>query len=110
VGADRRQGAVGLDRAPQPLVARSAVRRRPRADHPPAALAEGTTFQIDFDFLDHYLAVSTSEGALQSFPLADGSAYRAGATLGGWDRTELESVWCPEPPELSALLAENASP
>ena len=33
------------------------------------------------------------------------SAYQAGAELAGWDRAELESAWCPEPPELSDLLA-----
>jgi Family of unknown function (DUF5996) len=33
------------------------------------------------------------------------SAYEAGAELAGWDRAELESSWCPEPSELSRLLA-----
>ena len=33
------------------------------------------------------------------------SAYQAGAGLAGWDRAELESAWCPAPPELSDLLA-----
>jgi Family of unknown function (DUF5996) len=32
------------------------------------------------------------------------STYEAGATLAGWDRVELESAWCPGPPELNALL------
>ncbi len=32
------------------------------------------------------------------------SAYEEGATLAGWDRAELESAWCPSPPELSELL------
>jgi len=32
----------------------------------------GTTFQIDFDFVDHVLVVRTSDGAVESFPLADG--------------------------------------
>ena len=27
------------------------------------------TFQIDFDFIDHYLAIQTSDGATESFPL-----------------------------------------
>ncbi len=35
------------------------------------------------------------------------SAYQAGAKLAGWDRTELESAWCPAPPELSDLLADR---
>jgi Family of unknown function (DUF5996) len=37
------------------------------------------------------------------------SAYQAGATLAGWNRTELESVWCPRPPEHRAFLAQKAS-
>ncbi len=32
----------------------------------------GTTFQIDFDFVDHRLVVSTSDGAVESFDLVDG--------------------------------------
>ena len=32
------------------------------------------------------------------------SAYEAGATLAGWNLTELESAWCPPAPELSELL------
>jgi len=32
------------------------------------------------------------------------SAYEAGATLAGWDSSELESSWCPRAPELSDLL------
>jgi hypothetical protein len=32
----------------------------------------GTTFQIDFDFVDHRLVVRTNEGARESFPLVDG--------------------------------------
>jgi hypothetical protein len=33
---------------------------------------EDTTFQIDFDFVDHRLVVRTAEGAVDSFPLVDG--------------------------------------
>jgi Family of unknown function (DUF5996) len=33
---------------------------------------DGVTFQIDFDFVDHRLVVSTSAGAVESFELADG--------------------------------------
>jgi hypothetical protein len=32
------------------------------------------------------------------------SAYQAGADAAGWDRRELESSWCPSPPELANLL------
>jgi Family of unknown function (DUF5996) len=32
------------------------------------------------------------------------SAYRAGAREPGWNRDELTSAWCPDPPELSKLL------
>jgi Family of unknown function (DUF5996) len=34
------------------------------------------------------------------------SAYQAGARLAGWDRAELQSSWCPAPPEFSDLLTE----
>ncbi len=34
--------------------------------------AGGTTFQIDFDFVDHRLAVRTAHGEAESFELADG--------------------------------------
>jgi hypothetical protein len=33
------------------------------------------------------------------------AAYVAAATLAGWDRSELESSWCPSPSELRKLLA-----
>jgi hypothetical protein len=33
------------------------------------------------------------------------SAYEAGADAAGWDRAELESSWCPDPPVLHELLA-----
>jgi hypothetical protein len=33
---------------------------------------EGLAFQIDLDFVDHRLVVRTSNGAMESFPLADG--------------------------------------
>jgi hypothetical protein len=33
------------------------------------------------------------------------SAYEAGADTAGWDRTELESSWCPTRPQLNELLA-----
>ncbi|HEX6701160.1 MAG TPA: DUF5996 family protein [Gaiellaceae bacterium] len=32
------------------------------------------------------------------------SAYEAGADAAGWDRKDLESSWCPDPPVLSELL------
>jgi hypothetical protein len=32
------------------------------------------------------------------------SAYRAGAREPGWNRDELTSTWCPDPPTLNALL------
>jgi Family of unknown function (DUF5996) len=32
------------------------------------------------------------------------STYQAGAGESGWDRSELESSWCPSPPQLSDLL------
>ena len=33
------------------------------------------------------------------------SAYQAGAGASGWDQDELQSSWCPSPPQLSDLLA-----
>lgn len=35
------------------------------------------------------------------------SSYDAGATAAGWDRAELESSWCPDPPRLNELLARS---
>jgi Family of unknown function (DUF5996) len=35
------------------------------------------------------------------------SAYEAGADALGWDRDELASAWCPDPPRLSELLASS---
>ena len=35
------------------------------------------------------------------------SAYQAGADESGWDQRELESSWCPDPLELSALLGNR---
>jgi hypothetical protein len=32
------------------------------------------------------------------------SAYRAGADAAGWERRQLESSWCPDPPRLHELL------
>jgi hypothetical protein len=37
------------------------------------------------------------------------SAYQAGARTAGWDSGELESSWCPNPPELDELLARVSS-
>ncbi len=34
--------------------------------------AEGVSFQVDFDFIDHALVVKTSRGQSRSFPLVDG--------------------------------------
>ena len=38
---------------------------------------DGTTFQIDFDFIDHRLVVRTNPGAVESFPLEDGLSVAA---------------------------------
>lgn len=38
---------------------------------------DGTTFQIDFDFVDHRLVVSTNGGAIEPFELADGLSVAA---------------------------------
>jgi Family of unknown function (DUF5996) len=39
--------------------------------------AAGVTFQIDFDFLDHRLLVTTAEGQTESFDLTDGLSVAA---------------------------------
>jgi hypothetical protein len=49
---------------------------------------DGTTFEIDFDFVDHRLVVRTSDGATESFALADGLSVaefdeKVHATLAG---------------------------
>ena len=73
LGADRRQGAHGLDRSAEPLVARSALRRRARPDDASHARDETVSrFEIDFDFVDHRLVVTTNHGAVESFELVDG--------------------------------------
>jgi hypothetical protein len=56
-----------------------------------------------------YEAVRTSGDPRTALLAFLESAYEAGATLAGWDRAELESAWCPEPPELGDLLAGKAS-
>jgi hypothetical protein len=38
------------------------------------------------------------------------SAYQAGAGASGWNRSELESTWCPTPPQLSDLLERRVGP
>ena len=38
---------------------------------------DGTTFQIDFDFIVHRLVVRTNTGAVESFPLEDGLSVAA---------------------------------
>ena len=48
----------------------------------------GVTFEIDFDFVDHRLVVRTSDGAVESFALADGLSVaefdeKVHATLAG---------------------------
>ncbi|MGH3426471.1 MAG: DUF5996 family protein, partial [Mycobacteriales bacterium] len=31
------------------------------------------------------------------------TAYQGGAELAGWDRTDLESSWCPDPPRMHGI-------
>jgi hypothetical protein len=38
------------------------------------------------------------------------TAYEAGATLAGWDRSQLESSWCPTPAELGQLVGHRSAP
>jgi uncharacterized protein DUF5996 len=37
------------------------------------------------------------------------SAYQAGAGVAGWDRSDLESSWCPSAPQLSDLLESRVT-
>ena len=53
-------------------MARSALCRRARTDDAAPARADGITFEIAFDFVDHRLVVSTNDGAAESFELVDG--------------------------------------
>src|SRR5947209_8428569 len=39
--------------------------------------ANGTAFEIDFDFIEHRLAVRTDSGAVESFALVDGLSVAA---------------------------------
>jgi hypothetical protein len=88
-----------------------------RRKHSPS----GVTFQIDFDSSitgssSGRTAVCTSRSSsstgspsqhsMMRTPLLAffESAHKAGATLAGWDRSELASSWCPDPPTLGALL------
>ena len=58
------------------------------------------SFQIDFDFLDHTLRISTSDGELRQLPLTAQpdqalleflqSTYEAAADTAKWDREALE--------------------
>jgi hypothetical protein len=52
-----------------------------------------------------YEAVRTADSPRSAVLAFLQSAYEAGAELAGWDRSELESAWCPSPPELQELLA-----
>jgi len=52
--------------------------------------ANGTSFQIDFDFVDHRLVVRTNRGAVESFALVDDlSAEVGGRVAGPGERPEL---------------------
>jgi Family of unknown function (DUF5996) len=55
-----------------------------------------------------YDAVRTARDSRATLLAFLESAYQAGAMLAGWDRSELESSWCPAPPQLSDLLADRA--
>ena len=86
VGADRRQGGAGHDRAAQPLVERAPVPGRARLDDPTAAPCQ-VSFQIDFDFVDHRLLVRTNRGQQGSFRLHEG------LSVAGFDRLRLHWRW-----------------
>jgi hypothetical protein len=52
-----------------------------------------------------YAAVRTASDPRAALLAFLESAYRAGSGLSGWDRSALESSWCPSPPQLSNILA-----
>ena len=76
LGPDRRQGADGLVGSPEPLVARSPLRRRARADDATPACGRRDSFEIDFDFVDHRFVVPTSGGASSPSSSSTGSRWR----------------------------------
>jgi hypothetical protein len=51
-----------------------------------------------------YEAVRTARDPRSALLAFLQTAYEAGAELAGWNRSELESSWCPTPTELSGLL------
>jgi hypothetical protein len=51
-----------------------------------------------------YEAVRTARDPRSALLAFLQTAYEAGAELAGWNRSELESSWCPSPTELSGLL------
>lgn len=62
-------------------------------------LAGGSLAMLPYD------AVRTSGDPRATLLAFLESAYEAGAGTAGWDRTDLESSWCPDPPVLDGLLA-----
>jgi hypothetical protein len=54
-----------------------------------------------------YEAVRTASNPRAALLAFLESAYRAGATLADWDRSDLRSAWCPAPPELADLLGRS---
>ena len=51
-----------------------------------------------------YKAVRTASNPRMALLAFLESAYETGATRAGWDRADLESAWCPDPPRLNELL------
>src|SRR5882757_7973660 len=66
--ADRRQDPLGPGPAGQSLVAGAALCDRPRLTTPPMPYGP-LSFQIDFDFIDHRLVITTSEGRAANMAL-----------------------------------------
>ena len=54
-----------------------------------------------------YEAVRTARDPRSALLAFLQTAYEAGAELAGWNRSELESSWCPSPTELSGLLEDT---
>jgi len=54
----------------------------------------------------HYEAVRTAANPRAALLAFLESSYQAGASKSGWDQSDLESSWCPSPPQLSDLLEQ----
>ena len=69
VDADRRQDPTRADALAQSFMARGALCLGARADHVGRSHYGDRSFQLDFDFLDHVLRASASDGGQEEIGL-----------------------------------------